>query len=60
MNIGLPGGGSLDSWYDYILSRPETWRGIDVTRLRFGLVDERCLPKGHKDRNDTHVLEAFI
>ncbi len=55
MNIGLPGGSSLDGWYDYILTHPEIWRGIDVTRLRFGLVDERCLPKGDPDRNDTHV-----
>jgi 6-phosphogluconolactonase/glucosamine-6-phosphate isomerase/deaminase len=44
VHIGLPGGSSLDGWYDYILSHPEIWRGIDVTKLRFGLVDERCLP----------------
>lgn len=60
VSIGLPGGSSLDGWYEYVLTHPETWRGIDVMRLRFGLVDERCLPKGDKDRNDTHVLEAFI
>lgn len=60
VNIGLPGGSSLDGWYSYILTHPETWRGTDVTRLRFGLVDERCLPKGNKDRNDTHVWEVFI
>jgi 6-phosphogluconolactonase len=60
IHIGLPGGSSLDGWYDSILSRPETWRGIDLAKLRFGLVDERCLPKGDKDRNDSHVLEVFI
>lgn len=60
VNIGLPGGSSLDGWYDYILSHPEIWRGIDLARLRFGLVDERCLPKGDEDRNDTHVFEKFI
>ena len=60
VNIGLPGGSSLDGWYGYVLSHPEIWRGIDVTRLRFGLVDERCLPRGHKERNDTHIFESFI
>lgn len=60
INIGLPGGTSLDAWYEYVLTHPEVWRGIDLLKLRFGLVDERCLPKGDKDRNDTHVFEAFI
>jgi 6-phosphogluconolactonase len=60
IHIGLPGGSSLDGWYEYVLAHPETWRGIDLLKLRFGLVDERCLPKGDKDRNDTHVFEAFI
>jgi 6-phosphogluconolactonase/glucosamine-6-phosphate isomerase/deaminase len=60
IHIGLPGGSSLDRWYEYVLTHPETWRGIDLLKLRFGLVDERCLPKGDKDRNDTHVFEAFI
>ncbi len=60
VNIGLPGGSSLDGWYEHVLMHPEIWRGIDVTRLRFGLVDERCLPKGDKERNDAHVLEKFV
>jgi 6-phosphogluconolactonase len=60
VHIGLPGGSSLDGWYDYILSHPEIWRGIDVTKLRFGLVDERCLPEWDRGRNDTHILEVFI
>jgi len=60
INIGLPGGSSLDGWYEYILQNPDTWRGIDVTKLRFGLVDERCLPVGDEERNDVHILEKFI
>jgi|GEM_PF-1911318 len=60
INIGLPGGSSLDGWYEYILQNPDTWNGIDVTKLRFGLVDERCLPVGDEERNDVHILEKFI
>ncbi len=60
VNIGLPGGSSLDGWYEYVVAHPEIWRGIELTKLRFGLVDERCLPKGDKERNDTHVLDKFI
>lgn len=60
IHIGLPGGTSLDSWYEYVLSHPETWRGVDLLKLRFWLVDERCLPAWDKDRNDVHVIEKFI
>lgn len=35
IHIGLPGGTSLDLWYEYVLSHPETWRGVDLLKLRF-------------------------
>ncbi len=58
--IGLPWGTSLDGFYEYILNHDEVWDGISLEKLRFALVDERCLPTWDNERNDTHVFEKFI
>lgn len=58
--VGVSWGTSLDGWYRYVLEHTEIWEGIDTEKLRFGLVDERCVPEGDKERNDVHVLSAFL
>lgn len=60
MTIALPGGHSLDGWYVSILREPNIWKGIDISRLRWCLVDERCVPFESPDRNDSYVWEIFL
>lgn len=58
--IGLPGGHSLDGWYASVLADREIWRNIDTTRLRWCVVDERCVDAESADRNDRHVWKTFL
>lgn len=58
--IALSGGHSLDGWYVSVLREPNIWEGIDTSRLRWCLVDERCVPVESSDRNDTYVWGTFL
>ncbi len=60
VTIGLPGGHSLDGWYTSMLVDREAWKGIGATRLRWCLVDERCVGADSWDRNDVYVWEIFL
>ena len=60
VTIALPGGHSLDGWYASILANPDILKGIDRARLRWCLVDERCVPPESPDRNDSYVWETFL
>lgn len=62
----MPGGTSLDAWYMELVAILSTkyqvpntlW--VDFKRLRFCLVDERCVWVDSPERNDTHVWEKLI
>lgn len=59
--IALPGGHSLDGWYAAsILSDSNGWKGIDISRLRWCLVDERCVDPDSPNRNDNSVWNIFL
>lgn len=60
VTIALPGGHSLDGWYTSVISNPAVWKGIDMSCLRWCLVDERCVPVESPDRNDVYVWETFL
>ncbi|MFA6079945.1 MAG: 6-phosphogluconolactonase [Candidatus Gracilibacteria bacterium] len=60
VTIALPGGHSLDGWYASVIGNVDIWKRIDATRLRWCLVDERCVPADNLDRNDTYVWETFL
>lgn len=65
VTIGLPGGSSLDGWYEQLLDERYWigdigWKQIQLEKLRFCLVDERRVPPSSPDRNDTHVSEKLI
>lgn len=60
ITIALPGGHSLDGWYTSVISNPAVWKGIDMSRLRWCLVDERCVLAESPERNDTYVWETFL
>lgn len=60
VTIGLPGGHSLDGWYASVISDLDVWKGIDISRLRWCLLDERCVSPDNKDRNDSYVWDTFL
>ena len=60
VTIALPGGHSLDGWYVSIIADSNVWKGIDRARLRWCLVDERCVLVESTDRNDVYVWETFL
>lgn len=60
VTIAFPGGHSLDGWYISMLSDSNGWKEIDISRLRWCLVDERCVSLENLDRNDISVWETFL
>jgi 6-phosphogluconolactonase/glucosamine-6-phosphate isomerase/deaminase len=60
VTIALPGGHSLDGWYASVLSNSDVWKGIDIARIRWCLVDERCVSEDSSDRNDIYIWETFL
>jgi 6-phosphogluconolactonase len=66
VTIGLPGGSSLDGWYAELVSELSTkyWvpstSWIDLKKVRFCMVDERCVSIESPDRNDAHVWKTFL
>jgi len=60
ITISLPGGHSLDGWYASIIADLNMWKGADISRLRWCLVDERCVPSESSDRNDRYVWNIFL
>lgn len=60
VKIALPGWHSLDNWYVSMLWDGENWRKIGLSRLRWCLVDERCVSIESPDRNDSYIWEAFL
>jgi len=60
VTIGLPGGHSLDGWYTSIITDKDVFRRIDTSKIRWCLVDERCVVPESFDRSDKYVWETFV
>lgn len=60
VTIGLPGGHSLDGWYASVIANRDAWQWIDISCLRWCMVDERCVVPESSDRNDRYVFEVFL
>jgi 6-phosphogluconolactonase len=51
---------SAGSWVKIYSSMVPILPTLDMTKLTFGLVDERCVPKGHVDSNEQQISETKL